>query len=115
MHMGGFNELAVVTLLALLVYSILGVMVGRARREPDRFHPRSLDILADSELSLRRRPRIAVCDRANHLRGRLPERGFQARTRRNCDLHNQRNPRVGKPYLDRHPRTLTVRFCLLSL
>jgi glutathione S-transferase len=29
--MAGYHELAIVTLLALLVYSILGVMVGRAR------------------------------------------------------------------------------------
>jgi glutathione S-transferase len=33
MLMVGFNQLAVVTLLALLEYSILGVMVGRARQK----------------------------------------------------------------------------------
>jgi glutathione S-transferase len=32
MFMYGFHELAIVTLLALLEYSILGLMVGRARR-----------------------------------------------------------------------------------
>jgi glutathione S-transferase len=32
MHMGGTHELEIVTLLALLQYSILGVMVGRARQ-----------------------------------------------------------------------------------
>ncbi len=31
MYMEGFHELGIVTLLALLEYSILGVMVGRAR------------------------------------------------------------------------------------
>jgi glutathione S-transferase len=31
MYLDGFHELAIVTLLALLGYSVLGVMVGRAR------------------------------------------------------------------------------------
>ena len=32
-YLDGFHELAIVTLLALLEYSILGVMVGRARQK----------------------------------------------------------------------------------
>ena len=71
--MGGFHELELVTLLALLEYSILGAMVGRARqtygveapattgnpdferyfrvhaehaRGPDRIHPGVVDLFA---------------------------------------------------------------------
>ena len=125
--MGGYHELELVTLLALLEYSILGAMVGRARQtygveapattgNPDferyfRVHENTLEALIvfipafwifslTRELSLRRRVGGVVPDRAHHLRARLLERGQKARTGRHRDRRNQRHPGAGQPDLD---------------
>ena len=105
----GGHALEIVTLLALLEYSILGVMVGRARQtygveapattgNPDferynRVHVNTLEALIvflpavwifslSVNYHTRRLTGIALRDRANRLRSRLPERGIQTLDRR---------------------------------
>src|ERR1035437_3927586 len=71
-------------------------------RESDRLHPGIVDILDVGELSLRRRTRIAVRDRADHLRVGLLERAGQNRPRL-----NQRHSRAGQLDRARNQRALT--------
>src|ERR1700719_2808696 len=67
-----------------------------------------MDILAECELSPRRPTRIAVRDRADHLCGRLLERGVQTLNRSNRHRVNQRHPRRGSPDLDRNQSIVTL-------